>query len=406
MAGERGTVRGGPPGATPVPAYLLGFVLIGIALTMSGPALSHLRDRMDTNDGGIALVFVAQSVGYILGTALAGRGLDRGRGHIWWSSSMGILVGSVFLIAVAPNLVLLAFAFSLLGATCGLGDVSGNTLVMWSRPEGSGALLNALHLCFALGAVTAPLLVNRSLHWFDSMWAMTVPVGLLAVIFAAVLVRHPSPVHSRTVTRDRSAAGGARALHVGLVALFFFSYVALEGGFAGWIHTYVEQIHYGNAATATGVVTTFWAGFTLGRVAAIALARRVPAGWLVASSMAVTVLASVLFAAFRSGGPMLWVVTFLFAVSIAPQYASMMAFAESHLALNGRNTAVLVGASGVGGLFLPWLLGQLFDSVGPQALPPVMIIASIFAAVVAWIAGRALLSGHRPPATSMNVPVT
>ena len=35
----------------------------------------------------------------------------------------------------------------------GTGDVAGNTLLVWSRPESPGAALNALHLFFALGAI-------------------------------------------------------------------------------------------------------------------------------------------------------------------------------------------------------------------------------------------------------------
>jgi len=191
-----------------------------------------------------------------------------------------------------------------------------------------------------------------------------------------------------------------------LTAAFFFAYVALEAGFAGWIHTYVEQIGYGDATTATLVVTGFWGGFALGRLLSIGIARRVSAGWIVAVSMVVAVLASVLFALFPDGGPMLWVVTFLFAVSIAPQYASMMAFAEAHLALSGKNTSVLVAASGVGGLLMPWSLGQLFDGVGPESLPPVMVGCAVLTALTALVAGRSVLGAQRPPATSMNVPVT
>lgn len=389
-----------------VTAYLCAFVVMGIALTIAGPALSHLRDRMHTDDGGIALVFVGQSTGYILGTTIAGKGLDTGRGHRRWAAALVVCAASVMLVAAAPSLVMLVIAFAVLGAACGLSDVSGNTLVLWSRPSDPGSLLNGLHLCFAIGAMTSPLLVNRSLRWFGSLWGLEVPIGLSAVVCAVLMLQHPSPARTRLDTVERSTAAGARNLHVALISLFFFAYVALEGGFAGWIHTYVEQIHYGNAATATGVITTFWTGFTFGRVVAIAVARRLSPGVMVAVSMVVTVAASCLFLAFRHGGPMLWVVTFLFAVSIAPQYASMMAFAESHLALSGRNTAVLIGASGIGGLFLPWLLGQLFDAIGPQSLPPVMIVGSIFTALVALVAGRAMMSVQRPPAVSMNAPVT
>ena len=389
-----------------VPAYLLGFVLIGMGLTISGPALSHLRDRMHTDDGGIAWVFVGGSLGYIIGSAFAGRGLDHGHGHRRWSIAMFVIAGGVVLVSIAPNLPLLVLAFAVMGLASGLSDVSGNTLVMWSRPDGSGRLLNALHLCFAIGAVCAPIFVNRSIHWFDSLWGVVVPVGLLAVASSWSMLRHEAPRRTRLDTLERSNAGGARTMHVALVAAFFFAYVALETGFAGWIHTYVEQIGYGDATTATAVVTVFWLGFMIGRIAAIGLASVMSPGWMVAASMSVSVVASVLLFAFRGPGAMLWVVTFLFAVSIAPQYASMMAFAESHLALSGKNTSVFIAASGVGGLLMPWSLGQLFDAIGPEALPPVMVATAVATSAVAFAAGRALLSAdQRPPVTSMNEPV-
>ena len=295
---------------------------------------------------------------------------------------------------------------ALVGAACGLGDVSGNTLVMWSRPEGAGPLLNGLHLCFAIGAVFAPLFVRLSINAFDSVWAVAVPVACLAAVCGVTMWRSAPPVHTRAETVDRSHDGGARSFHVVLLALFYFLYVALETGFAGWIHTYVEEIGYGTAATATGMITIFWVGFMLGRVGSIWLSRVMSPGTLVGAAMLLSVAAALLFSAFRSAGPMLWVVTFVFAVSIAPQYASMMAFAELHLALSGRNTAVLVGASGIGGLVMPWLLGQLFDRRGPGSLPVVIVVLAVLTSLVAAWVGRVLSKAQRPPATSSSAPVT
>jgi fucose permease len=126
---------------------------------------------------------------------------------------------------------------------------------------------------------------------------------------------------------------------------------------------------------------------------------------MVAVPVCVCVASSTLLVLFREAGPMLWVVTFVFALSVAPQYASMMAFAESHLALSGGNTAAIVAASGLGGLVLPWAIGQLFDAVGPKALPFTTLAMSITTALVAALAGRMLVEAHRPPVTSMNVPV-
>ncbi|MEI8239778.1 MAG: MFS transporter [Actinomycetota bacterium] len=383
----------------PIAAYLLSFVVIGIALASFGPALSHLRDRLHTNDGGIAFVLAGQGVGYIGGSLLAGRGLDRGRGHLWWSVALAVATISLALAGSMPNLASMTVLFVLTGAACGVCDVAGNTLVMWSRPRGAGALLNALHLCFALGALASPLLVNRSLHYTDSLWGVAIPMAAMTAIIVWSLMRRPAPVRTRLDTVARSDASGGRNLHVLVICLFFFAYVALEAGFAGWIHTYTEQIHYGGAATATGMITTFWVGFALGRLVAIWVAGRVSPGWMVGVSVCMCVMASTMLVVFRDAGPMLWVVTFVFALSVAPQYASMMAFAESHLALSGGNIAAIIGASGLGGLLLPWAIGQLFDAVGPKALPYTTLAVSAATAVIAGAAGAMLVNAHRPPLT-------
>lgn len=388
-----------------VAPYMVAFALVGVVANLAGPALSHLRDRVGTTDGGIALVFAGNAAGYVAGSLWAGRGLDRGHGHRWMAGgavAATVLVGAV---AAAPALAPMVAAFAALGAMCGLIDVSGNALVAWSRPGGATSALNALHLCFGLGALGAPLVVNRALAWTGSLWPVVVPVAAMAGWCGLHLVTTPVPVQTRRRAVPTGLVGPTHRWRVWLVALFFFSYVAVETGFAGWIHSYVEQIGYGGSATATGVTTMFWAGFTFGRMAAIVLARRVTAGWLVAGSMALAVTSSGLFWALRGPGAWLWVVTFLFAASVAPQYASMMAFAEHHLVLSGRSTSLFVAASGTGILVLPWLLGQMFDRWGAGALPPTIALCTLATAVVGLVAGRAL-AGQRPPATSTNAPVT
>ena len=47
-------------------------IVIGIVLSVSGPALSHLRDRMGTDDGGIAWMFVGGSTVATTGPAAGG----------------------------------------------------------------------------------------------------------------------------------------------------------------------------------------------------------------------------------------------------------------------------------------------------------------------------------------------
>jgi fucose permease len=78
-------------------------------------------------------------------------------------------------------------------------------------------------------------------------------------------------------------------------------------------------------------------------------------------------------------------------------YASMVSYAEHHLSLSGASTAAFIAASGIGGLVLPWSIGQLFDRYGADSLPPTILagtVATILAAgAVRLVVGRVQPAG-------------
>ncbi|MCK4804859.1 MAG: hypothetical protein KAT88_09885, partial [Spirochaetes bacterium] len=62
----------------------------------------------------------------------------------------------------------------------------------------------------------------------------------------------------------------------------------------------------------------------------------------------------------------LWIGSILTGLSISSLFPMSLTFAGRHLHINGQVTSwFLVGAS-VGSMFLPWFIGQLFESIGPQ----------------------------------------
>src|SRR4029079_9876676 len=89
-------------------------------------------------------------------------------------------------------------AFIVLGLVCGVGDVSGNTLVLWARPDAPGAALNALHLFFACARLSAPLLTIRSIAGAASLWPVAIPLGVLTTVRVLVLLTTPAPIKTRT----------------------------------------------------------------------------------------------------------------------------------------------------------------------------------------------------------------
>jgi fucose permease len=92
-------------------------------------------------------------------------------------------------------------------------------------------------------------------------------------------------------------------------------------------------------------------------------------------------------------GQLVWVATALLGIGLAPQFATMIAFAERHVAITGSATSWFIGAVAIGGFVLPWLIGQLFDRTGSEALPAAVLISA--GATLAWLVVVARMFGRR-----------
>ncbi|MFM8312632.1 MAG: MFS transporter [Ilumatobacteraceae bacterium] len=373
----------------PTRAYLVAFVLVGVSMSTTGFALSRLREQAGgVGNGSISWLLFAGAVGYVVGSLSAGRGLDSGWGHRMWVASMAVIVVSWGVIAAASTLWLMVAASGVIGMAAGMADAVGNTLVVWSRPDGSGTLLNALHLSFALGVMACPVILRVSFALGDRLWGAVAAMAVIAAASSVPMLRHPPPRQTRLEVAARSAAGGARGRHVVLVCAFFFAYVAYETTFINWIATYTEEIGYTTAVT--GVSFMAGAGFTLGRVIAVPAASRFSAGAILATTLVGSLAVLAVFVAAAGEGPLLWAIAFVFGAMVAPQYAAMMGFAESHLALSGRITSAIVATSGLGALVMPRIMGELFDRRGPDTFPGILVVLGLVTVVAALVVGRSL----------------
>lgn len=263
--------------------YFASFLVLGLALSVLGPALTQLRERSATGIGGIGVLFVGQSLGYIVGSFAAGRVFDRFDGHRVFAIGMCILGAGLGLVASFDSLSALFGVFVVIGFGGASIDVGANTLIVWELRDSVGRSMNALHLCFGLGALSAPLLVHVGLT------AATRSAAVICVALAVCALAIPAPAVPGRAREEHSETTPRLLV---MFALFFFLYVGLEIGFAGWIHTYGEEIQFSDLA-ATWLTTTFWLGFTSGRVLASALANRVAPHVMLVASCGLTIVAAV-----------------------------------------------------------------------------------------------------------------
>ena len=381
--------------------YLAVFIALGLALSLLGPALTFLRERAGVSKGEIGVLFAAQSLGYLVGSLVSGRFYDRGYGHRAIAAGLFGIAASALVIPHVTSVGALAVPVAFVGAFCACVDVGCNTLVVWhSRRTGSIRLLNGLHLFFGIGALLTPGLVNRSLAWGGGLGPITTLLAVYAVVIGFVALAHDSPTHGVDGSAADANAPQTPIRILAVIGVFFFLYVGVEIGFSGWITTYAEGIDLPGANAATWLNTAFWVSFTLGRLIAVILAKHVRTGVMLGASCALTVVLLAVMALGNGSPTMVWLTTPLIGIAVAPQFATMIAYAEERIVLSGRATSWFVSASGIGGLALPFLIGQLLDG-SSGAMPITVGIAA--AAATAWLLiVRSTLRGAAPVLESLH----
>jgi len=378
--------------------YLATFIAVGLSLTFIGPSLTYLRERAGATKGEIGVLFPASSIGYLAGSLISGRLYDRGFGHRAVAGGLIGLGAVSLLVPHVTTVAALSIVFAAIGAFSGCVDVGGNTLVVWhTRSEGSARLLNALHLFFGFGALASPLLVSRSLAWTGGLGFAVGTIAAYSLVVAVAVLFHEAPIHATDNVDAPMNQTPARVL--GVIGVFFFLYVGVEIGFSGWLKTYAEGIDLPGKDSPTWLNTLFFVGFTLGRFIAVLLAKRIRPGLMLVGSCALTSLL-LLAMVIADGSPAaVWITTGLIGLAVAPQFATMIAYAEEHTKLSGRATSWFVSAAGFGGIAMPFLIGRLLDR-SSNAMPIAVFCGAV--AATGWVAvvRRSLIAHRAEPTTA------
>jgi len=348
----------------PTGGYYLAFIALGLVTASLGPTLSGLAEHVEASFDEISILFTAGSLGYLIGSVLGGRAYDRAPGHVVMGSVLLLLALLMALVPLVPWLWVLFGVMLLRGAASGTVDVGGNTLLVWLHGREVSPFMNGLHFCFGIGAFVSPLIVAQALRFSgDINWAYWILASLMAPV-ALWILRLPSPTAQSSGTDEQ--ARRSNPLMVVLIAIVLLLYVGAESSMGGWIYSYATATGLSNEAQAAYLTSLFWGIFTAGRLLSIPLVKRLsPRKTLIADWLGCLISAGAM--ALSSDAPLtLWLGTAGVGLSMASIFPIMISFAERRMSITGQITGwFFVGAS-LGGMTLPWVIGQLFESIGPR----------------------------------------
>lgn len=355
--------------------YFTTFISLGLMSASLGPTLPGLAAHASVNMSAVSILFPAKSIGVMIGSFFVGRLYDRMPAHRLMAIVLFLMA---ILLAFIPDISMIWFmagAMLVLGITEGALDVGGNTLMVWEHGNKVAPYMNGLHFFFGLGAFISPVIVAQALETTkDINLAYWILAGLFLPI-AILIFRLPNPPARKAVKEGEGAK--ADVILMALVASFLFLFVGAEASFGSWIYTFAAASGIGTATTSAYLTSCFWGALTLGRLVSIPLATRYKTSTILLIDLICGIISVGFVLAFPGSQLAVWVGTFLTGFAFASIFPTMYSLAGSHMVITGKVTGWLFIGAGAGGMVLPWIIGQLFESIGPW-----VTIAAIFIDIV------------------------
>jgi fucose permease len=335
-----------------------------------------MRAELHQPLSALGLLLVYSTIGFLLLNLSLGRVLDL-IGLRW------TLVIGCFLYAL--SLSLLAFGswpVVVVGAVFwGLAAGFANGAVnVYSTLRMSGGAMQLLHGCWGIGTLIGPLMVTGLLVSHLSWRLAFLTVAVLQAALGAWATAAP---HWPSVSAPRRE--GARRLRFStpllLGILAFFLYTGVEWSAGQWSFSELTEGRGYPTATAGLLVSLYWTGITVGRLASGAVGIRLATSVLLLAGIALSVLASALF----------WLVPSLSVVALpmlglglAPIFPAMMTLTSRRVPEAGVGIAVglQTASSGLGAAVAPAAVGLILQRFGLNLLGPCVFAFAVSLAVV------------------------
>ena len=237
--------------------------------------------------------------------------------------------------------------------------------------------MNGLHFFFGAGAFLSPMIITHVINVTgDIKWGFWI-FTMIILFPAGWLLCLPSPSIQGTFEDDQE--NHFNYLLVIPISVIFLLYVGAEISFGGWIYTYTVTVHPGLGATAGYLTAGFWGALTVGRLLAIPVSMHfTPRAILLINFIGCLVSISVILK-WSNLIVAVWAGTLGTGISMASIFPTLLVFAERRMKISGKTNGWFFTGAGLGGMTLPWIIGQIFETVGPHSTMVTIMIDLLIA---------------------------
>ncbi len=351
------------------------FTLSGLVGALFGPLLvpfsHHFHVSLSTAGESLSAYFL----GAVLGVVPGWQGLRKSTGRRVLTSALATLALGLILSSLAKSWWWFLAGITLVGLAFGVLDISLNSLLSRSKPEGRTHRLSVGNAGYGLGSVMAPvILILVNPHNFGGVF---VGLAVVSMAFAIGLRGLHAPAQGADPLQSLAKAHPARRRMMWTFTMGFAIYVSLETSASGWMAAQVEGWHF-STAVGSWITAGFWAGMTISRAAGTWLHRRFGATRLLLGCL-VAALVDVGLSSIRPVGLASYPVLGLFLGSVFP------------MGIIWYTELVPHDADGIGSLMLATMIGGTLGpalvsaGVGHSSVQVVPVFLGLYGVVALFV---------------------
>ena len=339
--------------------YFYFIFLLGISVGLFGPSLVGLARQTGVTLAEISVLALLLPMAFVIGVYIC-------RYFIHSHSLKMLLVISTLLYGVlfpivgySSSFLLVCALFFIVVASEGVFEVASNVLLIRMYKNNPAPYLNAMHFCFGVGAIIAPVLVGLNIEYYDSLTLSFMFFGLLtipALVALFFIPIKPAVDDAPIVKRTKNS----RQLKIVLtIHLFFFLYVLIEAGYSIWIFPFLREEELLNASQAGLFTSAFWLSFTLFRLVGIFLTIYFhPIKVMIWHGVA-SVIAMLIMMVAGNEIWMLWVGNIVMGAGLSIFFPCMLSYCETGFKIPPKDFSHFFASTTVGAMAGSWFLGQL-----------------------------------------------
>lgn len=367
----------------------LGMLVFGIVLTMLGTVLPDIITRFGIDKAAAGTLFLLLSFGIMAGALVFGPVVDRYGYKGMLAFALLLVVAGLEIIAFAPTLAGIRIGVALIGF--GGGIINGGTSAVVADTSGSDrtADLAVMGVFFGVGAVGVPFTLGMLMSRF-TVETLVAAIGALVLIPFVVTLAVTFPAPKQPQGFPLAAAArliGDRVLLLHGLMLFLASGMEITVG--GWTSTFFNEELGLPPERAIGVLSLYWLGMMLARLALPRLLRHTTPARALLGCLSLGVVGSLLMLGSRGVVPAA-AGTFLLGAGFAASFPVVLGFVgERHPDLSGTAFSIVLVMALTGGMLLPWGAGVVGAAEGLRTsflIVPVGL--AVFASLVTFSTRR------------------